>query len=275
MKILILGSSGQIGTFLCKHLRDAGHEVRECDLVRGYEDDLRMQWFSTRHREMVRNSDFVFFLAFDVGGSRYLAKYQHTFEFIDNNIRIMENVFSYLHAMRTPFLFASSQMSNMSDSPYGVAKAVGEAYTKALGGLVAKFWNVYGIEHDFEKAHVITDFILKAKNTGIIDMMTDGKEVRDFLYAQDCCEALEILMNKYDVMPRNEELCVTSFVETRILDVAVMIARQIEASIVPAKGQTDVVQKDKRNQPSRYILEHWQPKTSLEDGIAKVIEGMK
>ena len=37
----------------------------------------------------VEKADFVFFLAFDVGGSRYLKKYQHTFQFIDNNARLM------------------------------------------------------------------------------------------------------------------------------------------------------------------------------------------
>ena len=42
-------------------------------------------------------------------------------------------------------------MSNMSYSPYGVMKRVGELHTTALKGLTVKFWNVYGIEHDMEK----------------------------------------------------------------------------------------------------------------------------
>ena len=46
------------------------------------------------------NSDFIFFLAFDVGGSRYLKKYQNTFDFISNNMRIMENTFSILKKER-------------------------------------------------------------------------------------------------------------------------------------------------------------------------------
>ena len=137
------------------------------------------------------NSDFVFFLAFDVGGSHYLKKYQHTFKFINNNTRLMANAFGYIEQYNKPFVFASSQMSNMSYSPYGVMKRVGELYTKSLNGLIVKFWNVYGIEKDMEKAHVITDFIRKGFETGVIDMMTDGTEAREFLYAEDCCEALE------------------------------------------------------------------------------------
>ena len=44
----------------------------------------------------IRAADFVFFLAFDVGGSRYLSKYQHTFEFLHNNVKLMSNTFELL-----------------------------------------------------------------------------------------------------------------------------------------------------------------------------------
>ena len=72
---------------------------------------------------------------------------------------MMVNAFEYIARYKKPFVFASSQMSNMSYSPYGVMKRVGELYTQSLNGLIVKFWNVYGIEKDMEKAHVITDFI--------------------------------------------------------------------------------------------------------------------
>ena len=54
---------------------------------------------------------------------------------------------------------------------------------------------MYGIEK-MEKAHVITDFISKGFENGVIEMMTDGKEERQFLYAEDCCKALKIIMKK-------------------------------------------------------------------------------
>ena len=151
-------------------------------------------------RNAIMTSDFVFFLAFDVGGSHYLKKYQHTFKFINNNTRLMANVFGHLEFYKVPFVFASSQMSNMSYSPYGVMKRVGELYTKSLNGVIVKFWNVFGIEKDMEKAHVITDFIAKGFETGVIDMMTDGTEQREFLYAEDCCEALEQVMLEYSAV---------------------------------------------------------------------------
>ena len=155
MRITILGSSGQIGAYLTEYLRNKGHDVREFDMINGEDQDMTKIPNPELHSR-IATSEFVFFLAFDVGGSRYLKKYQHTFKFIDNNTRMMANAFGYLEQYKVPFIFASSQMSNMSYSPYGAMKRVGELYTKSLGGLIVKFWNVYGIEKDIEKSHVIT-----------------------------------------------------------------------------------------------------------------------
>ena len=92
MKITILGSRGQIGAYLSEYLRDKGHEVTEFDIVNGEDQDLT-KIPNPKLQHDIRLSDFVFFLAFDVGGSRYLKKYQHTYDFINNNTRLMANVF--------------------------------------------------------------------------------------------------------------------------------------------------------------------------------------
>ena len=278
MKITILGSSGQIGAYLTEYLRDKGHHVTEFDKNNSYHEDM-----TTIPNPFLKNaimdSDFIFFLAFDVGGSRYLKKYQHTFKFIDNNARMLAGAFEYLNEYKTPFIFASSQMSNMSYSPYGVMKRVGELYTKSLNGLIVKFWNVYGIEKDMEKAHVITDFIVKGFETGNIDMMTDGTEEREFLYAEDCCQALETIMEKYSDFTSSDELHITSGISTSILEIArhiqllfKEIGKEVDVSPSPSK---DEVQKDARNVPDPYIRKWWEPKTSIIDGIKKVFTEMK
>jgi nucleoside-diphosphate-sugar epimerase len=271
MKVLVLGSSGQIGTYLVDHLISIGHEVFEYDIDNDPSQDLRVM--TDELRDIIRSADFVFFLAFDVGGSRYLSKYQHTFEFIDNNIKIMNNVFGLLKEFGIEFIFASSQMSNMSYSPYGVLKTVGECYTKAIDGRIVKFWNVYGLENDPEKSHVITDFIKKAIETGVIDMMTDGNESREFLYAEDCSEALTAVMENYKLISMDEELHITSFSESRIIDIANKIANLLNAEVIPSLNK-DMVQMDRKNIANKYILEYWMPKTSIDDGIEKIIRGM-
>jgi nucleoside-diphosphate-sugar epimerase len=256
MKVTVLGSGGQIGAYLTEYLRKKGHEVTEFDIVNGEEQDITKIPNPLLMRS-IRMCDFVFFLAFDVGGSRYLKKYQHTFDFINNNTR----------------------MSNMSYSPYGVMKRVGELYTQTLKGLTVHFWNVYGIENDAEKSHVITDFIRKGFEEGDFEMMTDGTEERQFLYAEDCCEALETVMNSYTDFKPEDELHITSFRSSTIKEVAEIIQGQFNligksVSIKPGLAK-DSVQMDKRNQPNNYITGWWMPKTNLQDGIAKVFEDMK
>ena len=152
----------------------------------------------------------MYFLAFDVGGSTYLKKYQNTYEFVSNNIKIMNNVFDLLKESDKPFIFASSQMANMLDSNYGLLKAIGESYTRALDGLIVRFWNVYGYESSPEKSHVITDFIEMARNNGEIKMRTDGQEERQLLYGDDAAYCLHILANEYGNVDRDQTLHITS-----------------------------------------------------------------
>ena len=176
-------------------------------------------------------------------------------------------------------MFASSQMSNMSYSPYGVMKRVGEMYTTTLKGLIVKFWNVYGIESDMEKAHVITDFIRKGFEEGDFEMLTDGTEERQFLYAEDCCEALETVMECYTQFKPEDELHITSFHQSCIREVADIIQGQFNIIGRPVKISPglakDSVQMDKRNEASNYIQGWWLPKTNLQDGIKKVFDEMK
>jgi nucleoside-diphosphate-sugar epimerase len=279
MKVTILGSSGQIGAYLTEYLKNKGHIVVEFDIANAdWQDMTRIP--NINLHDALQDTDFCFFLAFDVGGSRYLKKYQHTYDFINNNTRLMANGFDYLQRYKIPFVFASSQMSNMSYSPYGVLKKVGELYTKSLEGLIVKFWNVYGIEKDYEKSHVITDFIRKGFETGVIDMLTDGEEEREFLFAEDCCEALETIMLNYKEFRSDDDLHITSFSPTKIKDIASIIQGQFnligkyDIKVVPSE-EKDTVQMDKKNRPNTFITKWWFPKTTIDQGIAKVFNEMK
>ena len=273
-KILILGSEGQIGSHFKEYLSKKKYKVLQFDLIRSRHEDLRIN-NNKNLISKVRRCDFIFFLAFDVGGSRYLKKYQNTYEFISNNIKIMENTFEIIKKYKKPFLFASSQMSNMSFSPYGLLKNIGEKYSDILGGLVVKFWNVYGVEKDLTKSHVITDFILMALKNNKIKMLTNGQEKRDFLYAEDCCEGLEqiyINFNKIKKIKKSVDLTTGKY--TSILNIAKIIKKLLKKNkvkIEPSKNK-DIVQMDKRNKPDMFLKKYWKPKFSLEAGIQEIIK---
>ena len=275
-KVLILGSEGQVGAHLKDYLKNKNYSVLEFDIATSKSQDLR-KFRNKKLAELIRQSSFVYFLAFDVGGSRYLSKYQNTFGFVSNNILLMQNTFELIRKYKKKFIFASSQMSNMNHSNYGVLKNVGEKYTKILGGITVKFWNVYGIEKDLTKSHVITDFIDKALTKKKISMLTNGNEEREFLYAEDCCRGLEIIMKKFDsIIKQKKYIDLTTFKSTKIINIAKIIKTllkkmSLEVSIVPSKNK-DIVQKNKKNKADKYFLKFWKPKNSIHEGIEQVLK---
>ena len=275
-KILILGSDGQIGSHLVNYLnKKKNYKILKFDIMSGISFDLR-NFNNKKLINYIKKSDFVFFLAFDVGGSRYLKKYQNSFNFLINNSLIMSNVFRLLGKYDKKFIFASSQMSNMDFSPYGTLKRLGENITTSLKGIYVKFWNVYGIEKEIEKSHVITDFIKMALEKKEIKMLTSGNESREFLYADDCSEGLYQIMKNYNFfLKKKKELHITTSKRTKIIDIAKLIKKifkkkNIDIKIKPSFKKDDL-QNNINNVPDKFFLKYLKPKYEIEEGIEKII----
>ncbi len=276
-KILILGSGGQIGGHLIDFLKNKRqYQILKFDIVSGKSFDLR-NFNNKKLEKNIKKSDFIFFLAFDVGGSRYLKKYQKTYNFLINNLLIMSNVFRLLKKHNKKFIFASSQMSNMDFSPYGTLKRLGEDITKSLNCLYVKFWNVYGIENQIEKSHVITDFVLMALNKKKINMLTSGNESREFLYADDCSEGLFKIMRNFNFFKKKDkELHLTTAKRIRIIKIAkiiknILAKRKINIQIKPSKKK-DELQNNVNNKPNNFFLKYWKPQFKIEEGIERIID---
>lgn len=186
-KNLVLGGEGTIGTALCKYLKSVGEEVISLDIKSGVDvtrDNL------TKHKEV----DYVWFLAWEVGGAKYLGNEKYLIDIIKKNTIICEKVFQFLEDTALPFMFASSQLA-AADTPYGVTKLLGEEWTRILKGQICRFWNVYGWEEPGEKSHVIPDLIRQALMNGKIELLTDGQEQRQFIYMDDCVENMVAIRN--------------------------------------------------------------------------------
>ena len=260
MKILVLGSHGIIGSGLCNHLKDIGHQVIPWDIKITPMHDLSVTENLERLNCVMTDVDFVFFLAFDIGGAKYITN--AGIDFIDNNLRIMMNTFRYLGGKK--FIFASSTMYNMNHV-YGTLKKLGEEYTSRLGGLSVRFWNVYGPEKSSLKSHVIADMIHKYKTKGYIELMTNGEEERQFLHTDDCAKALSRLMHNYDEVLKTEKTVdVTNFTWTKVKDVANLISDDVRVTDI------GVATHDRVNEPRRFILKYWKPEISLERGVTSL-----
>lgn len=264
MKYLILGSSGFIGGHLVQLLKSYHHEVIEYDIQNGQLEDLRISKYNNL-KSKIEESDFIFFLAFDVGNADYLQKNDGKFEFIHNNIKIIHNTFQVLSEIRKPFIFVSSQMADSPNITYGILKKIGEKYTQSLNGVFVRLWNVYGDEIYSQKSHVVTDFIYNALINKRIQIKTNGVEERQFLFVDDCVKCLFILSEKYNDIDRNEILDITSFNYTSIIDLAILIKEILND--VQIDITDNISWNYSKKSPSKYVLKFWKPEINIIRGI--------
>ncbi|MDB4314578.1 NAD(P)-dependent oxidoreductase [bacterium] len=269
MRILVLGSEGQIGKPVCKFLKENGHDVIRYDIKISETHDLRVIG-SPLQNELFQECDFVYYFASDVGGAKYLEANQDSFDFIMDNIQMMETTFCLLRKYQKPFIFTSSQMAAQPHSTYGNLKLVGERFTKALGGICVRLWNVYGKEEENEKSHVITDFIKQAEENGKIICRTNGQEQRQFLHAEDLAKALLCLTDRYAQINRRENIDISSFEWCSIEEIAWTCGDIFNVDYELSNSQ-DENQKNYKNEPNRKILEFWKPSINIREGIQKII----
>lgn len=142
-KILVLGSAGLVGTALTTHLKQLNYDVVE---VRDRKHiDLRVP----NSLDQFHNVSFCFFLACEVGGSKFIDSKQDNIQLsiITHNLQIYQTVFPYLTSRNIPYLFTSSYLQSQPTS-YGSVKRLGESWISAAGseslGKTVRLWNIYG-----------------------------------------------------------------------------------------------------------------------------------
>lgn len=261
MSTLILGSEGFVGKPFFNYLKTLGKNVIGIDIKHNSNEDLRLMKLD------FTDIEYIYFLAWDVGGAKYLYNKDTQLSQINWNLKILQNVMPQIQKAGVPFLFVSSQLAEESINSYGVTKRLGEIWTHLLGGVHVRLWNVYGhSEVPSQRSHVISDFIYDALVNGEINMMTTGEEKRQFIHIEDVCrgllKALELnLQGIYDI---------TSFEWVSILDVAKIISRETGAKINIGKevGATPIT-------PLKGCIPDWFPTITLEQGLKDMIRKEK
>jgi len=262
MKNLVIGSEGFIGKPFCNFLESKGETVTRFDIKREPEkEDARFIPID------FSDIDRVYFLAWDVGGAKYLYKEDAQLTQLDWNLQLLHNVMKQLQESKKPFLFISTQLAEEYDTVYGATKRLGEIWTRLLGGTFVRQWNVYGpLEEHSIKSHVMSDFVYQALTTGEIKMLTDGQEVRQFIHIDDVCEAW------YLALSRNLKGVhdITSFEWIKIIDIANKIAAVTGAKVIPGEkvGSTPLT-------PISGKIHGWSPKVDIDEGIKRMVEEAK
>jgi len=258
IKNLVLGSSGFVGRPLCEYLRAQGEVVETFDIKDSPDMDAR------RGGLPLEDIDRVYFLAWEVGGAKYLYKDDIQQRQLDWNMQLMLNVMPQLSARRIPFLFVSSQLAEETDSAYGVTKRLGEVWTHIIAGVRVRLWNVYGgYEGQTERSHVVADFVWQALRDNKIRMLTNGQERRQFVHIDDVCTGFHQALQSGS----SDLVDITSFEWVRVLDVAELIGQLTGAEVIPGNqsGRTPIT-------PIKGKLTGWHAQVTLKEGLSRMIE---
>ncbi len=221
MRILITGSSGQIGTNLALRLLREGHFVFGIDIrpnpwtghIPTLLQDLSVPQHDYRsgigHVEYPPDLDVVVHLAAHAKVHELVEQPDRALE----NVTMTFNVLEFCRHKRLPIIFSSSREVYgdihryitdethadfaFTESPYSAGKISGEAFIYSyaqcygLRYLVFRFSNVYGrYDNDIERMErVIPLFIRKIRNGEPVTIF--GKEkILDFTYVDDCVDGI-------------------------------------------------------------------------------------
>ncbi len=163
-------------------------------------------------------------------------------------------------------------------SPYGLSKYAGEEYIKLYNRLynieycILRYSNVYGERQDPRgEAGVISIFIERIINNKRPVIFGDGNQTRDFIYVGDVVDANILAMNW-----KNEIVNIGTGKETTINELYNIISRELNFKDKP------IYDKPREGEVYRIYLNidkakslGWQPKTTLQEGIKRVINWFK
>lgn len=214
----------------------------------------------------LKKIDRVYFLAWDVGGSKYLFNENNQLSQLKWNLALLKNVLESVEQQKKDFLFVSSQFADDCDTVYGVTKKLGEIWSELIGGKCVRVWNAYGVmEKNNEKSHVISDFVYQAVTTKKIKMMTNGEEWRQFTHVIDLARAFHMAMR--DKYSNKSIFDASSYQWVQIKQVAQIISKLTGAKIYYGKNVG-------RNHKAYNIgrVPRWLPEIELAEGIKNMIE---
>jgi len=296
-KVWVSGHHGMVGSALVRRL-----ESEDVDLLTvGREHvDLRRQadiedWMADARPQA------VFVAAATVGG--ILANTSQPAEFLYDNLMIEANIIEAARRVgveKLLFLGSSCIYPKLAPQPmsknallagpleptnqwYAIAKIAGiklcQAYRRQYrcDFISAMPTNLYGIDDNFDpnSSHVLPALLAKlhtAKVKGQEDVILwgSGKPRREFLYVDDCADALVYLMKTYS---EEEHINVGTGEDLTIAELAHVIA-----AMVGFQGRIswDLTKPDgtprKLLDISRIKGLGWSPKTRLDDGIRQVYD---
>jgi GDP-L-fucose synthase len=294
-RVFVSGHRGMVGSALVRRL-----ERENCEIITAGRSELDLlsqaavsEWFSREKPEA------VFLAAAKVGG--ILANDSEPASFLYENLMIEANIIHSAHKAgveKLLFLGSSCIYPKFAEQPiveealltapleptnewYAIAKIAGiklcQAYRRQHGDdfISAMPANLYGPgdNYDLKSSHVMPALIRKiheAKIAGApsIELWGSGTPLREFMYVDDCADALVFLMKNYS---GEGHVNVGTGSDLSIAELAKLIARiaGYEGGLTLDRSKPDGTPRKLMSSAKLHAL-GWTPSIPLEDGIAKV-----
>ena len=198
------------------------------------------------------------------------------------NASLKHNVEKFMH-ISTDEVYGSIENGSFTEetnydprNPYSASKASSDHFVKAfhntygLPTVITNCSNNYGPRQHKEK--LIPQTILNLLNDKKIPVYGDGKQIRDWLYVQDHCEAL-IEVWKHGVV--GEKYNIGGECEVQNID----LIKKIISLMGKDESMIEYV-KDRPGHDRRYSTDiskitkdlNWKPRFDIDDGLTKTIE---
>ena len=293
MKILVTGGSGFIGSHLVEKLLKGGHQISVLDLRKPIQE---VEWIKKDLREDLRSVPRGFDAIYHLGAVANARKSaEDPYLAYQTNIIGTVNVLNACLAndVERVFMASSAWVAGAQDgevvnenSPftvnnintiYGATKLNQEMLCYSFLGeykgpkyTIFRYGTPYG--ERMWKGLVIRAFMYMAEKMGIITIMGDGKQYREFLYVGDMCDA-QVLALRPIAENKIYNLTGTRPITVEELAKEVIIHFPAKIDYIP---QARVEPKLKRIH--NWLAENelgWVPATSLEEGIKKCADWWK
>lgn len=299
MKIFVTGGSGFIATPLVEHLLEKGYHVKILDLkepkIRHKNIEFANKSILDNITNEIKGCDAVFHFAALLGVENSDKRPLDTMRIdLEGSVNVFK---SAMEANIKKMIFSSSsevygeprELPIREDSTkgpvstYGVSKLAAEMYAKAYNQefgtdiRIVRFFNVYGPRQTIN--FVVPIFINLALQNNPIKIFGEGNQTRCFTYVEDVADGV---LKVFDKGKAGEAYNIGNNQPTTILELA-----QIVKELTSSKSEIIKVGFGKETRLKEREIEYripdiskiktlgWEPKTSVREGIKKMLEYVK
>ncbi len=300
-RVLVTGGAGFIGSYLCEHLLNEGHEVLCLDnFFTGTKDNI-IHLMDNHRFELIRHDitepimlevDRIYHFACPASPVHYQYNPVKT---IKTNVMGTINMLGLAKRVKARVMLASTsevygdpKVHPQTEEYWGHVNPIGPRSCYDEGKRVAetlmmdyhrqnnvdikiiRIFNTYGPRMAINDGRVVSNFIVQALRGEDITVYGDGKQTRSFCYIDDLVDGIFKMMNTEDFIgPVN----LGNPAEFTILELAELVIEltgsKSKIKYLP-KPQDDPVQRQPDITLAKRKL-NWEPRIPLREGLEKTI----